>query len=137
MDELVPWLHEQLNEDERKVVAMEREEVRARAAPIFQSHPPNWLAGVSIFVSSARWRAEIDAKRKLIEMYQAACRRQDDNSAKFVLLTRQRHLDQAEFTRVKTHGWELSGQVVALAAAVAQLATPYADRPGFQEWGLS
>jgi hypothetical protein len=66
MDELVTWLRAHLDDDERKVAAMEREETRVRTAPIFQGHPPDWLAGVDIFVSSTRWRAEVDAKRRML-----------------------------------------------------------------------
>jgi hypothetical protein len=66
MDELIAFLTRCLDEDERKVAAMEREEARVRTAPIFQGHPPNWLAGVDIFVSSKRWRAEVEAKRSRI-----------------------------------------------------------------------
>jgi hypothetical protein len=67
MDELVAFVRRCLDEDERKVAAMEREEARVRTAPIFQGHPPNWLAGVDIFVSSKRWRAEIEAKRRILD----------------------------------------------------------------------
>jgi hypothetical protein len=67
VDDLVTWLRAQLNDDERKIAAMEREENRAQTAPIFQGYPPNWLAGVDIFVSSKRWRAEVDAKRRMVD----------------------------------------------------------------------
>jgi hypothetical protein len=66
MDDLVTWLRAQLHEDERKVAAMTREAERARTAPIFANHPPNWLAGVDIFVSPARWQDEVDAKRRIL-----------------------------------------------------------------------
>jgi hypothetical protein len=69
MDELIAFVRRCLDEDERKVAAMEREETRVRTAPIFQGHPLGWLAGVDIFVSSKRWRAEIEAKRRILEMY--------------------------------------------------------------------
>lgn len=67
MDDLVTWLRAQLDDDERKVAAMEREEMRVQTAPIFGSHPLGWLAGVDIYVSSKRWRDEIDAKRRMID----------------------------------------------------------------------
>lgn len=66
-DDLVTWLHAQLDDDERKVAAMEREERRVQTAPIFQAHPPNWLTGVDIFVSSKRWLAEVEAKRMRLD----------------------------------------------------------------------
>lgn len=68
MDDLIAWLRAQLDEDERKVAAMEREANRVQTAPIFQSHPPNWLAGVDIFVSPTRWQAEVEAKRRILDM---------------------------------------------------------------------
>ena len=70
MDDLVTWLRAQLDEDERKVEAMQHEATRVQTAPIFQGHPPNWLAGVDIFVSPTRWQAEVDAKRQIIEHHE-------------------------------------------------------------------
>ena len=67
MDELIGWLRAQLDDDERKVAAMQREATRARTAPIFQAYPPNWLTGVDIFVSPTRWQDEIDAKRRILD----------------------------------------------------------------------
>ncbi|SNY28982.1 DUF6221 family protein [Paractinoplanes atraurantiacus] len=61
------WLKARLDEDERKIEAMEREEKRVQTAPVFQGHPKGWLAGVEIFVSPTRWRAEVEAKRRLLE----------------------------------------------------------------------
>jgi hypothetical protein len=72
VDELITWLRAQLDDDERKVAAMEREQRRVRTAPIFQGHPPNWLAGVDIFVSPERWRAEVEAKRRIVELHTPA-----------------------------------------------------------------
>lgn len=63
---MVAFVRQQLDEDERKVAAMEREETRVRTAPIFQGQPLGWLAGVDIFVSSKRWRAEVEAKRRIL-----------------------------------------------------------------------
>lgn len=68
-DELVGWLRQQLDEDERVIAAMEREEARVRTAPIFQGHPLGWLEGVDIFVSSKRWRAEVEAKRAILDLH--------------------------------------------------------------------
>lgn len=70
VDDLITWLRAQLDEDGRKIAAMEREEHRVQTAPIFQSYPPNWLAGVDIFVSPRRWRAEVEAKRRILDEHQ-------------------------------------------------------------------
>lgn len=148
MDDLIEFLRAEIDEDEQVALAAspgpwrpnaEHDEVLAvddiTVADGFALSGNQLRATVDHIASwdPARVLAEVDAKRKLIERYQAARQRQADNSDKFVLLTKQRHLDQTEFTRVKTHGWELSGQVAALATAVAVAAMPYADRPGYQE----
>ena len=112
MDDLVTWLRAQLDDDERKVAAMEREERRVRTAPIFQGHPPNWLAGVDIFVSSARWRAEVDAKRRILDRYE------DANAEVRSFVT----ADQRAAARVAQF---------ALESVVQALALPYAGRPGY------
>lgn len=83
MDDLVTWLRAQLDDDERKVAAMEREEKRVQTAPIFQGHPPNWLAGVDIFVSSKRWRAETDAKRRILDLHSGGTDPCDAHDAAF------------------------------------------------------
>ena len=70
--ELIEWLRARLDEDEAKVAAMQREQVRVATAPIFQGYPLGWLGGVDIFVSPDRWRAEIEATRRLILRYERA-----------------------------------------------------------------
>lgn len=107
MDDLVTWLRAQLDDDEHKIAAMEREENRVQTAPIFQGHPPNWLAGVDIFVSSERWRAEVDAKRRLLDW-----------------------LVDCENKALDGNWWNLD-----VEAAIKLLALPFADRPGYQgDW---
>ncbi len=105
MDDLATWLRAQLDDDERKVAAMEREERRVQTAPIFQSHPPNWLAGVDIFVSSARWRAEIDAKRRMLD-----------------------YLVALDGKALDGDWWNLDTE-----EPIKLLALPYTDRPGWRE----
>jgi hypothetical protein len=68
-DDLTAFLRARLDEDENKIRFMEREEHRVQTAPIFQGHPPDWLAGVDIFVSSKRWRAEVEAKRRVLDLH--------------------------------------------------------------------
>jgi hypothetical protein len=112
VDDLVAWLGPQVDEDERKVTAMEREEKRVQTAPIFGSHPPNWLAGVDIFVSSKRWRAEVEAKRQIIDQHPA----DDDGFCG----------DGIGLVGCK---WAYPCPTLRLLAVV------YADRPGYQdEW---
>lgn len=110
MDELVAFVRAALDDDERKVAAMEREERRVKTAPIFQGHPPDWLAGVDIFVSSARWRAEVEAKRRILDLWTMS----DAN---------------AEFPNYD------GGHATALEEVFGLLAQPYAGRPGWRaEW---
>jgi hypothetical protein len=114
MDELLAFLRAALDDDERKVAAMEREETRVRTAPIFQSHPVGWLEGVDIFVSSKRWRAEVEAKRRILAQYEA-------------VLEEVRNPVSAE------HRMNARARQFALEQVVPLLAQPYAGRPGWQE----
>jgi hypothetical protein len=113
VDELVAFLTRCLDEDERKVAAMEREEARVRTAPIFQGHPPNWLAGVDIFVSSKRWRAEVEAKRRILA----------------------EHTPRAPgyACPVCWDGAEAGEPIEAPCPTVRHLAQPYAGQPGWRE----
>lgn len=127
MDELVPWLRVQLDEDERKVAAMEREENRARTAPIFQSHPLGWLAGVDIFVSSKRWRAEVDAMRLLLDTWETWLREKREAWADYLEWIEGRATGDAY--RHTVH--EQAGP--GLEIAIRLRAMPYADRPGYRK----
>jgi hypothetical protein len=113
MDDLVTWLRAQLADDERKIAAMEREEGRVQTAPIFQGHPPNWLAGVDIFVSSKRWRDEVDVKRRILDRYADALARQGDWEESQIAA----HICAEEY-----EGW-----------IIPALAAPYAGRAGWRE----
>lgn len=108
VDELVAFVRRCLDEDERKIAAMEREETRVRTAPIFQGHPPNWLAGVDIFVSSKRWRAEVEAKRRILDLWSSS-------DAK------------AEFPNFD------GGHATALEDVFTIMAQPYAGQDGWRE----
>ncbi|GGN86307.1 hypothetical protein GCM10010112_67700 [Actinoplanes lobatus] len=107
---LVAFLRVRLNEDERKITAMEREESRVQTAPIFQGHPPNWLAGVDIFVSSKRWRAEVEAKRRLLECLVGAT---GTGTSRLV---------------ANDEPWAIGGDYL-----VKTLALPYASHPEYRE----
>jgi hypothetical protein len=119
VDELVAFVRRCLDEDERKIAAMEREETRVRTAPIFQSHPLGWLAGVDIFVSSKRWRAEVEAKRQVLALYADA-------------VDRVRNPVSADArTAARVAQYELEQVITALAQ-------PYAGQDGWrEEWQLS
>ncbi|WP_203828748.1 DUF6221 family protein [Actinoplanes palleronii] len=104
MDDLIAFVRARLDEDERKIAAMEREERRVQTAPIFQSHPPNWLAGVDIFVSSKRWRAEVEAKRRILQLH-----------------------DATEDPTISADAWVVMGK------AIKMLALPYASHPDYRE----
>jgi hypothetical protein len=111
MDELVTWLRAQLDEDERKVAAMQRETRRVQTAPIFQGHPPNWLAGVDIFVSPTRWQAEVEAKRRMLDL-----------------------ADPGVMKALGTQDPDFrDGYVTAHEDVVKLLALPYAGREGYRE----
>ncbi|MFY1686475.1 DUF6221 family protein [Plantactinospora sp. WMMB782] len=115
--EILAFVRAQLDEDERKVAAMEREAERARTAPIFQSYPPNWLAGVDIFVSPKRWQAEVDAKRRILAEHPT------EGPSKYV--------------PIQYCGTCQGGDGIptgpAPCSTVRLLALPYADREGYRE----
>jgi len=116
MDELITWLRTQIADDERKIAAMEREERRVQTAPIFQGHPPNWLAGVDIFVSSKRWRAEVEAKRRILDLHD-----RDHECSTY-----------GHDGEVDNCTWVIEGDA---CSTVRLLAAPYAGRPGWRtEW---
>jgi hypothetical protein len=104
VDDLIAFVRQQLDDDERKIDFMEREEHRVRTAPIFQSHPPTWLTGVDIFVSSKRWRAEVEAKRRILDWAVRAIQVTDADCYQ-----------------------------LAVEDVVYLLAQPYAGRPGWRE----
>lgn len=117
MDDLVAWLRAQLDDDERKVAAMEREQRRVQTAPIFQGHPPNWLAGVDIFVSPKRWRADVDAKRRVLDLVELAHRE---------------YTSSLPYLRGQDRGYR-----EAMVDVLRELAMAYADHPGYRdEWRL-
>lgn len=120
MSDLIAWLRGCLDDDERKVAAMAREAKRADTAPIFQGYPPNWLAGVDIFVSPKRWQAEVDAKRKILDLAE-------------VLLnpvpTPVGYPAAARAIKVEVEAAEEQ----AATALLSLLAQPYAGRDGWRE----
>jgi len=134
--DLATWLRARLDEDERKVAAMEREEKRVQTAPIFGSHPPGWLAGVDIFVSSARWRAEIDAKRRILELHAPEASTNwvngeyvpgEPTGLQCVHCARLCHSTSGLSCESPDAPWP--------CPTVLLLALPYADRPGYlEEW---
>jgi hypothetical protein len=109
---LIEFLRARLDEDAAKVAAMQREQVRVKTAPIFQGMPLGWLDGVDIFVSPDRWRAEVDAKRRILEYAEQAIAGAavDDHDP-------QRTAPAAEY------------ELYVLPA----LALPYADHPDYRE----
>lgn len=67
MNDLVEFLLARIACDEAKIEHMQREAVRVETAPIFGGLPADWLGGVDIFVSPDRWRAECEAKRRIVQ----------------------------------------------------------------------
>ena len=124
MDDLVRWLGEQLNEDERiarragdsfrqigetgVIVATEGDRAEECASA-------NW-GGVAEHIVThdpARVLREIDAKRQLVKRYERA------------MENRRAHPDDLAS----------AGALLALHGVVKLLALPYADRPGYlKEW---
>jgi hypothetical protein len=122
MDDLVQWLRDQLDEDERiarragdsfrqigetgVIVATEGDRAEECASA-------NW-AGVAEHIVAhdpARVLREIDAKRRIVERYERA------------MENRRAHPDDLAS----------AGALLALHGAVNLLALPYVDRPGYRE----
>lgn len=123
------WLRAQLDDDERVVAAMEREAKRVKTAPIFQGHPPNWLAGVDIFVSPARWQAEVDAKRQMLDLHEPEPHRGGWPIADLTrcgYCARLCHSSSGISCDVPT-------DALYPCDTVRLLALPFADRPGYRE----
>ncbi len=79
--------------------------------------------------------ARIAADRQILADYRKVLRQQEENSDEFALLMRQPVEDYGRLNQVKTFGWQVQGRVEALSAVVRLLASPHADRPGYQsEW---
>jgi hypothetical protein len=128
VDDLVQWLREQLDEDERiarragdsfrqigetgVIVATEGDRAEECASA-------NW-AGVAEHIVThdpARVLHEIAAKRAVVARYEFACR----------------EASRVDLTEDERETWIRVGG--ALQSVVIQLAAPYADRPGYrQEW---
>jgi hypothetical protein len=118
VDDLLAYIRRCLDDDERKIAAMEREEMRVQTAPIFQGHPPNWLAGVDIFVSSKRWRAEVEAKRQILDLYDEV-------------------RDEVRNPVSAEHRTNARARQFVLEQVIALHAQPFAGREGWQErWRL-
>jgi hypothetical protein len=65
--DLAEFLLARIAEDEASIEHMTAEKHRVETAPVFAGLPPDWLMGVAIFVSPDRWRAECEAKRRIID----------------------------------------------------------------------
>lgn len=124
MDDLITWLRAQIDDDEHKIAGMEREQERTRTAPIFRNYPPDWLAGVDIFVSPKRWRDEVDTKRRVLDAHGL------DHEC--IALT-----GSGDHSVVDGGPWELwepeSTADHGPCFVIRCLALPYANRPGYRE----
>ncbi len=115
MDDLSAWLTQVWDADEARL-----------SAPTFCG--PVWPTTVQML-------ARIAADRQILADYRKVLRQQEENSDEFALLMRQPGEDYERLNQVKTFGWQVQGRVEALSAVVRLLASPHADRPGYQsEW---
>lgn len=142
MDDLVLWLGEQLDEDERI----------ARRATVRQAGGGSWAydesdvqaesgLGVARRIvpvhgehiarhDPARVLREIDAKRQIIAPYSAALAEREAIRARMREVI---YKEPDEFARLHRQESRLIESAEALAPVVVLLALPYADRPGYQE----
>jgi hypothetical protein len=114
-DDLILWLRHQLDDDERVARRVEPNQapVALRAMVTREGSAP------FLIIDSARLLAEIDAKRRVVRLYENALRAYNAGS----ISLRNRTQDEAA--------------VDVLRAAVIALAQPYAELPGWrEEWRL-
>jgi hypothetical protein len=117
MDELVPWLGEQLAEDER---------IARRAGDSFRQIGET---GVIVAHDPARVLREIDAKRQLLTGYTKAVEQVEELDA---LRERLRASGQDVFMTEMERASAIHKRDV-LHGVLQILALPYADRPGYRE----
>lgn len=113
MDELITWLSEQLNEDER--VAADGIHMAYCVNDV--RYPEECMCGWS-----ARVLREVEAKRELLFQYEMEVQRGPARPAGLIAESEARH----------------GGILDAYKAAIRIAASSYADRPGYQEeaWKL-
>lgn len=122
------------------VARLDEDEAAARAAHVETTLPAVWAAlfevsghsGASVRAATdhiarhdpARVLAQVAAMRAIVDAYEEAERLHSSNLEKFsALASAPAHsYDAAELTRIKTHGWELSGRRLALRHSVRHLA---------------
>jgi hypothetical protein len=112
MNDLVRWLGEQLDEDERVARACSGDGKWAEGD--IAIYGPDLGVEVRVHMARhdpARVLREIDSKRKLLERYERAM----------------------ENRRAHPKDLASAGALLALHGAVELLALPYADRPGYRE----
>ncbi|MFE6165322.1 DUF6221 family protein [Streptomyces sp. NPDC056486] len=132
MDDLVQWLGEQLDEEQReaedalKKTTTTRRRIGGRwVEDVVQ--PPEWRRSAW---SPARVLREIDADRRILDLYVTAV------AERVALRTRMRALTDKEldeFGRLHAQESVLIETGRRLAPIVRLLALPYEDRPGYRE----
>lgn len=146
MDDLVRWLGEQLDEDERRLRAAANEACGegwqydgryVRALPegdmVAVGSQDLMEVGVGEHIAAhdpARVLREIDAKRQAARLYTEAVEGRAAVRAKMCALMDD---DCGEFERLHRQESELIEAEVRLRFVVLWLAHPYADRPGYRE----
>ncbi|MFH9072700.1 DUF6221 family protein [Streptomyces alboflavus] len=120
MDDLVQWLGEQLDEDERILSEANTSPEIVTGIPRSYAAAPVALH-IAAFADPARVLREIDAKRRVLTEYVAAGDAMDRAA---------RDNDTAGYNTARAER-QVLGRVIRRDAAV------YADRPGFrEEWRL-
>jgi hypothetical protein len=137
MDDLVVWLRQQLDEDERGAQA-----VQEAGGPWYSVHilEVNWHIGrvdaehIALH-DPARVLREVEAKRLILDVLEEQQRRVEQNNQKYVEAMRSPRGGPADdlLPGIKTHGWTLGGRVEALEEVIKLLALPYSERPGYRE----
>ncbi|WP_405636977.1 DUF3825 domain-containing protein [Streptomyces sp. NBC_00117] len=145
MDDLVQWLGEQLDEDERIAWAAggnvwRRQEYPSDAVAIYASNgegvvydegwPSEGQAEHIVEHDPARVLREIDAKRQVVSLYAEAV------EAHAALRARMREVvdsDPDGFWRLHRQESELIETESRIRPVVRLVALPYADRPGYRE----
>jgi len=150
MDDLVVWLRQQLDEDERVARGAANEDPppwhidehggRIKSGPytvvhIEDSTPRPPVAEHIARHDPARVLLEVEAKRRILDALEDQRRQAGQNSHKYVEAMRSPRGGPADdlLPGIKTHGWTLGGRVEALEEVVKLLALPYSDHPGYRE----
>lgn len=142
MDDLVAFLRERTADDQAAAQRMSHydpDEAGYYACPETRDGPLGDLPGgpgtCDCGQAERQGRAlrEVGAKRRILDEYERQVQRSDENTRKHTEISRGGWDDR--LTNLRTHGWELSGVVLALEFAVRTDAAVYSDHEDYRkEW---